>query len=157
MILFTTEKARSVPTTVACWLLIALEFSLYAYWFLNWFWHWFFSCVSPVHMWKKNINEINWLIISKTLYSECDSSKLFSNSESATVTFCCTGSPCRPASALMMWPFWKIAPQGSPLSQATSVTLCTGSDNYGQLLLADSDCKIHSDFRNTKMWVNMCL
>lgn len=35
--------------------------------------------------------------------------------------------------------------------------LCTSRDSYGQLQLTNSDCKMYSDFRNSKMWVNMCL
>ena len=118
-------------------------------------------CVSCAYVkGKLKIKYTDWGI-HKTSFSECNSYESVSDLESVIFTFCCAGLCSVPSKALVMEHFLKGS--SSTVSRipfwVTSHVLCQskGSDNCGQLLVANGDGKMHFDFRNIKMWVKMCL
>ena len=118
-------------------------------------------CVSCAYVkGKLKMKYTDWGI-HKTSFSECNSYESVSYLESVIFTFCCAGLCSVPLKALVMEHFLKGS--SSAVSRipfwVTSHVLRQpkGSDNSGQLLVANGDGKMHFDFRNIKMWVKMCL
>ena len=108
---------------------------------------------------KLKMKYIGWGIY-KTSFSECGSYELVSYLESVIFMFCCSGLSSVPSKALVMEHFLKASSTVSRIPLwVTSHVLCRskGSDNCGQLLVANGDGKMYFDFRNIKVWVKMCL